>query len=123
VLFGAYDVATKILPVIEGAEEENSGHMRSDGNKALEAITGQSVGWPDNDQKDLTQEEIDAKAKWGAIVSQQASEFKRREEAREKARKKLTELLKNLDKKDAWKDALVEAPKVMKDAERDLGKH
>jgi hypothetical protein len=122
-LVRAYGIPEKLLALLEFTGDAKAASVRIEGNKALEAIAGQGMGWPaDVQTQEMTREENEARARWADWVKQDAQDFVRTEKQRDDHRKALNELLKKLDSPRGWRDALEAAPAAISKAERDLKK-
>lgn len=123
ILIRAAHVPEKIVALLDDSSDQRSASVRLEANKALEAISGLGMSYPqDVTEQSPTADEQEARGRWGAWVSKDATDFERSEKAREDHRKVLTELLKKLDSPKSWKDALAAAPGAIAKAERDLKK-
>lgn len=126
-LIRAYGMPARLLGLLDYTDDKRAAGVRYEGNKALEAISGTSMGWPalvegENASQSITPEESEAKTRWNDWVAKDSAEFDRTEKAREDHRKTLNELLKKLDSPRNWKEALEAAPGAISKAERDLAK-
>jgi hypothetical protein len=117
----AYELPDRLFLLLDEQAENQAPFVRADAHRALVAISGKSVAWPENvESKSPTPEESEARRQWLTWVTEQGELVRASETLREEHRKALGELERKLASPRGWREALSGVEAAIAKAEKDL---
>ncbi|HZV00080.1 MAG TPA: hypothetical protein VFF73_25410, partial [Planctomycetota bacterium] len=103
---GKYKLATALAAALDAAGEDASAQARTNANKALEQISGNSFSWSDNKDPVPTDAQRAATTKWKEWAKKNDADFDAAEQASEKKRKDLLADWSSMEDPKTWRAAL-----------------